>query len=316
MKKNTTVENPSKPPAAKVPFGTRNYTQAAQREYFPEPDDSDQPQLTPMGAGTTPTKNPIMGGSEPTFEPAIEAESEVVSAAQSAVKPSIKPAPVAPAKATANQSSSPQCRPPNPPKTAKQADEAPPELPSSKPGKINLNKFHLSQDIVEHGGGTKLLTVVPVRKPSKECWFRARPNMDFRVKVRVIELKDGQRETYLVDPDLWVELEGESTFVSKLLVPILTRQQALIIWPIRLPGSDGRIDDWNASALEAAKIAVSKWVRLSPNMPLGANDIRVGPDPQPEVVWPDYSFEQIIDIAFRDKYISTLDHPIIRQLRP
>jgi hypothetical protein len=214
-----------------------------------------------------------------------------------------------------NQSSGPSSNPPKPPETATKAGEPAPELPSSKPGRINLDKFRQSQDIVEHGGGKKLLTVVPVHRPSKEAWFRAHASMDFRMKVKVIELKD-LREVYLVDPGLWPELDGESTFVPKLLVPVITRQQALFIWPIRLPGPDGRIDDWNISALEAAKIAVSRWVRLSPNMSRGAYDVVVGPDPQPEVVWPDYSFDEIVNIAFRDKYIDCLDHPVIRQLRP
>jgi hypothetical protein len=233
----------------------------------------------------------------------------------SAVKLSVTPNPTVPAKAPATQPSSPPTKPPKPPEIGTQADEPLPELPSSKPGKINLDKFRLSQDIVEHGGGKKLLTVVPVRRPSKEAWFRAHPDLNFRVKVKVIELKD-IREVYLVTPDLWLDLDGESTFVPKLLVPVITRQLALSIWPIRLPGPDGRIDEWNTSALEAAKIAVSKWVRLSPNMSLGAYDVMVGPDPQPEVVWPEYSFDEIINIAFRDKYIDSLDHPVIRQLRP
>ena len=211
------------------------------------------------------------------------------------------------------QTSSPPIKPPKPPETATVADQSP-ELPSSKPGKINLEKFRLSQDVAEHGGGKKLLTVVPVRRPSKEAWFRAHPDMNFRLKVKVIELKDLQ-EIYLVDPDLWPELDGESTFVTKLLVQVTTRQGALFIWPIRLPGQDGRIDGWNTSALDAAKFAVDKWVRLFPNMALGAYDIIVGPDPQPEVLWPEYSFQQLIDIAFRDKYIGNLDHPVIRQLR-
>jgi len=209
----------------------------------------------------------------------------------------------------------PQNKPPQPSKTATAPEDVPLELPSSKPGRINLDKFRVAQDVVEHGGGKKLLTVVPVRRPSKEAWFRAHPNLDFRMKVKVIELKD-LREIYLVDPPLWPELDGESTFVAKLLVPVITRQSALFIWPIRLPGPDGRIDEWNTSALEAAKVAVDKWVRLSPNMALGAYDVLVGPDPQPETVWPEHSFDELINIAFRDKYIDKMDHPVLRQLRP
>jgi hypothetical protein len=232
-----------------------------------------------------------------------KAAPELISGDQSCVKAPFKSDPIAAEKPPTTQPGSPPAKPPKPPKTAAQEDDPPPELPSSKPGKINLEKFRLSQDVAEHGGGKKLLTVVPVRRPSKEVWFRVHADMNFRLKVKVIELKD-LREIYLVDPELWQQLDGESTFVPKLLVPVITCQQALHIWPIRLPGPDGRIDEWNTSALEAARIAVDKWVRLSPNMALGAYDVRIGPDPQPEAVWPDYSFDQLINIAFRDKYIS------------
>jgi hypothetical protein len=130
----------------------------------------------------------------------------------------------------------------------------------------------------------------------------------------LIELKE-QNEVYLVDRELWSELGSESTFVTKVLVPVMTRQQALLIWPIRLPGADGRIDDWNASALEAADIARGKWIRLSPNKSLGAYEVTAGPDPQAPLAWPEHSFEALLKIAFKGKIIDTLDHPVIRQLR-
>lgn len=190
-----------------------------------------------------------------------------------------------------------------------------PELPSVKPNKFNLEKFRVNEgDYAENAGGKKLLTTIPVRRPSKESWFRSHPDLNFRFPARVIELKE-QNELYLVDRSLWSELESESTFIRKLLVPVMTRQQALLIWPIRLPGADGRIDDWNGSAMEAAEIAREKWIRLSPNKSLGAYEIITGPDPQPPVVWPEQPFEALLEIAFKGKIIEKLDHPVIRQLR-
>jgi hypothetical protein len=189
------------------------------------------------------------------------------------------------------------------------------ELPSSKQGEFNLDQFRVTDvDQAEYGGGKKLLTTIPVRRPSKESWFRSHPEPSFRFPARLIELKE-QNEVYLVDRELWSELGSESTFVTKVLVPVMTRQQALLIWPIRLPGADGRIDDWNASALEAADIARGKWIRLSPNKSLGAYEVIAGPDPQAPLAWPEHSFEALLKIAFKGKIIDTLDHPVIRQLR-
>jgi hypothetical protein len=35
----------------------------------------------------------------------------------------------------------------------------------------------------------------------------------------------------------------------------------------------------------------------------------------PEPDWPDVSFEEIINVAFRGNYIDSLDHPAIQKLR-
>jgi hypothetical protein len=188
------------------------------------------------------------------------------------------------------------------------------KIPSFERGTFNIGQFRLDQSFAEHAGGEKLLTTVPVRKPGKEVWFRTHPDQDFRLATPVIELKD-QKETYLVARPLWEELMGEPTFVKKLLIPAITRQGDLFLWPIRLPSSDGSLDDWNQSALEAAREASTRWTRLVSNMSLGAYVVIVGPDPQKEPTWPDKSLEEIVMIAFKNRIIETLDHPVIRQLR-
>lgn len=189
------------------------------------------------------------------------------------------------------------------------------ELPSAKTGEFNLDQFRVKDgDYAENAGGQKLLTTIPVRRPSKESWFRTHPDISFRVPARVIELKE-EGEVYLVVRELWADLAGESTFTSKLLVPVLTRQKALLIWPIRLPGPDGRIDAWNSSALEAADLARTTWIRLSPNRSLGAYEVIAGPDPQAVGSWPSHNVEKLLEIAFKGKVINSLDHPVIRQLR-
>ena len=34
-----------------------------------------------------------------------------------------------------------------------------------------------------------------------------------------------------------------------------------------------------------------------------------------EPVWPDISFEEILKIAFRDRYVDDVDHPLLQKLR-
>ncbi len=179
----------------------------------------------------------------------------------------------------------------------------------------NLESLRLSQDFVSAVGGKKLTTTIPVKKPLKEWFVRTHPDPDFWLQTAVVELKEKQGEVYLVAPTLWPELSTEATFSPRLFATSISRQGVLFLWPMRLPGSDGRADEWNKSAMIAADEAKSHWVRVVANMSLGAYDITVAPARLPEPVWPDLPFQQIIKIAFRDRLIEDLDHPILKRLR-
>lgn len=172
--------------------------------------------------------------------------------------------------------------------------------------------LRLSQNFTDSTGVKKLLTTVPVRKPNKQDFIRIHPDPTYRLETAVLEFKE-ERETYLVAPALWSELPSELT--PKVLFTAMNRQKVLFLWPIRLPGEDGKIDDWNASALEAATMAQQGWIRVSANMSLGAYEIYSASGELPEPEWPDYSLSQILEIAFKGRYINDLNHPALRRLR-
>jgi hypothetical protein len=178
----------------------------------------------------------------------------------------------------------------------------------------DLASLRLSQDFATTAGVNRLITTVPVRKPSREWFVRTHPDPAYRVPTAVLELKE-DREVYLVSRPLWPGLASEATFSPRLLVTAITRQGDLFVWPIRQPGADGKVDGWSRSAEDAADEAKSRWVRVTANMSLGAYDITVATGQVAEPVWPDLSFQQIIKIAFRDKMIDTWDHPVLRRLR-
>ena len=107
---------------------------------------------------------------------------------------------------------------------------------------FDLSRLRLSQDFVAAAGVKKILNTVPVRKPSKEWFVQTHPDEAFRIQTCVVELKEDS-ETYLVDPSLWQELASESTFSPRALITTINRQGVLFLWPIRLPGADGRLDE-------------------------------------------------------------------------
>ena len=186
------------------------------------------------------------------------------------------------------------------------------EQQASTPDPFDPTNLRLSQSFVETAGVKKLLTTIPVRRPSRQEFVRVHPSPDYRENFPIIELKD-EREEYIVTASLVPELIGE--FVIKTLYLAINRQGTLFFWPVRLPGPDGKDMNWWKSAREAAVLAMKDWVRIKANMNLGAYDIfqpdGVIPDPE----WPQRGFWELIKIAFRDHLIDRIDHPVIKRLR-
>ena len=182
---------------------------------------------------------------------------------------------------------------------------------------MNTNPFdpqhlRLSQDFTSQIGGKKALMSVPVRKPDRQWFVRVHPSAEWRLDTAVLHVKE-DRETYLVARELWPELAAE--LVPTALLTAVTRQSVMFLWHIRLPGADGRLDEWNRSGLEAAKLATEGWVRVSANLALGAYDVFQPTLPLPDPEWPNGDFPALLKLAFRDRFIDTLDHAVLRRLR-
>src|SRR5262249_40837725 len=182
------------------------------------------------------------------------------------------------------------------------------------PGPFDPEALRLSQNFVATNGLKRLLLTIPVRKPAKNWFIRVHQDAAYRLETNVIEIKEDQ-ETYLVAPSLWPSLPTESTFGTRALCTAINRDGVLFIWPVRLPGSDGKMDQWSRTAKEAAARATNHWVRMAANMSLGAYDVTVASASLGEPTWPQESFKELLEIAFKDKYIDTLDHPVLRKLR-
>ncbi len=177
---------------------------------------------------------------------------------------------------------------------------------------FDLESLRVSQDFVKDSGVKKLLTTVPVRKPNRQDFVRVHPDSSYVLDTMLLNLKE-ERETYLVAPSFWDEISQELTFTRLALAA--NRQKVIFLWQLRLPDSSGKTDSWSLSALEAYEEAKSHWVRVSANMSLGAYEIyeALGELSDPE--WPEESMDEIVRIAFRNSFIESYDHPVLRRLR-
>lgn len=179
----------------------------------------------------------------------------------------------------------------------------------------DIASLRLSQDFTSSVGVKKILMTVPVRKPSREAFIRVHPDPAYRIETAVIELKE-ESEVYLVAPALWPELASEATFGARGIFTAIDRQNNLFLWPIRLPGADGRLDDWNRSALEiATTIASKRWVRISANRSAGYYDCFEASADWPDPTWTDKPFPELLKLAFRERFIQSTDHPVLKRLR-
>lgn len=176
----------------------------------------------------------------------------------------------------------------------------------------DLSRLRLSQDFAAAIGVKKALLTVPVRKPTRQEFVRVHPDPAYRMQIALIELRD-EGEVYAVEQGLCAELPGE--VIPKVLLTTITKQGVVLLWPIRLPGEDGRLDQWNRSALDAADLATKQWIKVVSDRALGAYGVFEATGNLPEPEWPEVSFGELVRVAFKGRVISTLDHPVLRRLR-
>lgn len=177
----------------------------------------------------------------------------------------------------------------------------------------DLSALRLDQAYADAVGVKKLLLTVPVRKPHAQEFVRTHP--EYRLAgALVIELKD-DRETFLLTPAVATMLPPLDFKLRDLFLTI-SRQGTLFVWAVPVPAADGRgrNNAWHTTGRDAAVLATTQWVRISANMALGAYDVSVATVQLPEPEWTDKSFNDILRIAFRDRVIETVEHPVIQRL--
>jgi len=184
---------------------------------------------------------------------------------------------------------------------------------SPAPNPFDPAALRLDQSFTDVVGVKKLLTTVPVRKPNRQDFVRVHRDPAYRLTpAAIIELKE-DREVYLVTPAMAMELPGE--FAPVTLFTAVNRQGVLHLWPVKLPGADGKHNEWHRSAADAAELAMHNWGRITANMSLGAYEVFQAMGDLPEPTWPDLPFQEILKIAFRDRIVDNADHPVVQRLR-
>ena len=184
--------------------------------------------------------------------------------------------------------------------------------PTSAPDPFDLASLRLNPSFLETAGVKKLLTTVPARRPGPQDFVRVHPAPEYRENFSMIDLKD-DREDYLVRPEIVPELTGE--VVYKTIFTAINRQGVVFCcrFAYRRPTTESR--HGRGQRGKPLRWRWNKWLRVQANMSLGAYEMTTASGEMAEPVWPDLSFQELVRIAYRDRMITSLDHPVVKRLR-
>jgi hypothetical protein len=184
--------------------------------------------------------------------------------------------------------------------------------PESSPDPFDLNRLKLDQSFIETVGIKRVRTHVPVRKPTDQEWVQVNPDAKYRGNFGVIKLK-ADNEIYLVVREMALELAQWCYPVP--MFTVVSSTGIVFLWPVRLPGRDGKdLPAWSTER-EAADDAQKYWVQIDWKDELRANEHTIS-NLTTEPKLPTETFQELLTIAFKGgRLIDSLDHPVVKQLR-
>lgn len=174
--------------------------------------------------------------------------------------------------------------------------------------------LRLTQNFHEVAAGRPVRTHIPVEKPPKSSFFRISTDESHCISLCILDSSRlGGSGVYAVAAEVAALINDQVRNVK--LHMAVTPQGALYFVPVPLPGPDGRTNPWHISLARAVEMAKTSWIRLSANQPAGSYDVFEAIGQLPEPKWPGgESFEELLEIAFRDRLITSADHPLVQQL--
>jgi hypothetical protein len=159
---------------------------------------------------------------------------------------------------------------------------------------------------------------VPVNCPPPSSEFiRVRDDDKYWTECMTLDYapEKGRKETYFIATELMnslpPEIQSEVKW-SRLYTVMARRNHVTSLWRVKVY-KDGPGQLSTRTALACADYAKRLWTRIAWQNPIGYVPFYAQGD-FGEPQWTEHTFEELLDIAFRDTYIDSLDHPAISDL--
>ena len=174
--------------------------------------------------------------------------------------------------------------------------------------------LRLDQNFAEKLGAKSILTHIKVRsKPPGQEFVRVWSEPTKRMNAAILEWQ-AEKELYLVAPGIFEAIANHAR--QRLLLPTITAaSNEFFFWALKVTPPGEKENTWNVTANNAAAMAEKKWINVNSNTAIAAYETREAEGEIPEPVWPSLSMTELLRLAFKDKFIDSLDHPIVKKLK-
>ena len=192
--------------------------------------------------------------------------------------------------------------------------EANNEVKLKKP-KIDLERVRARADRQIDLGVTTETTLIPIRNPKPDEFFRCMSDEEYSMEAHILSLKT-ENEWYLIDPDILPQIQLEYQLRVMTLYVCVTMKSTPFVTCIPQADEMGKINSWHVSGHITMEEAKQCWVRRQADKANSCYLVTKAMNAKlPDPKWPTITLSEIIDRAFDKYYISDINDLVLQRLR-
>lgn len=167
-------------------------------------------------------------------------------------------------------------------------------------------------DPAQLAGDIQVLGHIPVRRPRKDEFFRVCSDPT-KTLTALVWADPDEGDFYFITPEVRDVMADSGKVV--MLVLCQSRQGAYFLWPVNIDTRAGGGRGWSESSQVAVVKAQTRWIKIRGDRAAGAYQIFEAALQHGEPTWPSQSFSELLKMGFKDRLITSADHPVVRRLQ-